>query len=158
MNLMNSETEWPSGLAAQMVTDGCGFEPKIKPPPMLTNMSVSKRIEKAWLPCWPLYSQQVLHHAEVNLRITQVRKHIKCYPPCISNPGQMSSEVQNRGISGSMKRTCVPKKFKKKNTIKELAILKLSFKRKSHRKFKVFWILTRNLHVIWRTFIQITFK
>ena len=41
---------------------------------------------------------------EVNLRITQVRKDARD-PPWIWNPGQTSPEVQNRGISGSTKRT-----------------------------------------------------
>ena len=35
--------------------------PRHEPPPMLVDMSVSTWIEKAWLPCWPLYSQQVSH-------------------------------------------------------------------------------------------------
>ena len=35
---------------------------------------------------------------EVNLRITQASKHVRG-PPWVWNPGQMSPEVQNRGIS-----------------------------------------------------------
>ena len=45
---------------------------------------------------------------EVNLRITQARKHAR-NPPWLWNPGQTSPEVQNRGISGPSKN------FKKKN-------------------------------------------
>ena len=38
------------------------------------------------------------------------------YQPRLWNPGKKSPEVQNRGISGPTKRTCVlPKNFKKKN-------------------------------------------
>ena len=33
------------------------------------------------------------------------------------NPGQTSPEVQNRGISGPTKRTCVPQKFKIKKVV-----------------------------------------
>ena len=44
---------------------------------------------------------------EANLRITLVRKHTKRDPPWLWNPGQTSSEVQNRGISGHTKRTYV---------------------------------------------------
>ena len=52
---------------------------------------------------------------EVNLRITQVRKHAKRDPPWLWNPGQMSPEVQNRGISGpTNKDLCPPKIFLKK--------------------------------------------
>ena len=50
---------------------------------------------------------------DVNLRITQVRQHARD-PTWLWNPGQMSPEVQNRGISGPMKRTYVLKKFYKK--------------------------------------------
>ena len=42
--------------ATQMVV---GLSPK--PPPMLMDTSASMWIEKAQLPCWPLYSQQVSH-------------------------------------------------------------------------------------------------
>ena len=42
--------------AAQTVV---GLSPET--PPMLADMSLSMWIKKAWLPCWPLYSQQVLH-------------------------------------------------------------------------------------------------
>ena len=47
---------------------------------------------------------------EVTLRITQARKHTKRDPPWLWNPGQMSPEIQNRGISGPTKRTYVLKK------------------------------------------------
>ena len=32
-----------------------------EPPPVLADMSASTWVEKAWLPYWPLYSQQVSH-------------------------------------------------------------------------------------------------
>ena len=44
---------------------------------------------------------------------TQVRD-----PPWLWNPGEMSSEVQNRGTSGPTKRTHVLQKLKKKSIIK----------------------------------------
>ena len=37
-------------------TNGYGFEPQYKPPPILADISVSMWIKKAWLPCWHLYS------------------------------------------------------------------------------------------------------
>ena len=53
---------------------------------------------------------------EVNLRITQARKHARD-PPWLWNPGQTSLEVQNREISGPKKRTylCPQKILKKKS-------------------------------------------
>ena len=41
--------------------------------------------------------------SEVNLRITQVREHARD-PPWLWNPGKTSPDVQNKCISGSMKR------------------------------------------------------
>ena len=43
----------------------------------------------------------------VNLRMTQARKHAKRDPRWLWNQGQMSPEVQHRGISGPTKGTCV---------------------------------------------------
>ena len=73
-----------------------------KPPPMLVDTSVSMCIEKARLPCWPLYSQD--HTSEIACKGS----------PWFWNPGQTSPEVQNRGISGPTKRTYVLKIFLKK--------------------------------------------
>ena len=65
-----------------------------EPPPMLVETSVSMWIEKARLPCWTLYSGQLSHQRW----IWQARKHTRD-PPWLWNPGQMSPEVHNRGIS-----------------------------------------------------------
>ena len=51
-----------------------GLRPKS--PQMLADTSAGMWIKKAQLHCWSLHSQQVLQ-PEVNLRITQVRKHAK---------------------------------------------------------------------------------
>ena len=51
---------------------------------------------------------------EVNLRITQARKHSRD-PPWISNSGQTVPEVQNRGISGPTKKDLCPQNFFKKS-------------------------------------------
>ena len=37
-------------------------------------------------------------------------------PPWLWNPGQMSPEVQNNGISGPPKKLCLPKQFRKKRS------------------------------------------
>ena len=53
--------------------------------------------------------------SEVNLRIllcTGDKAHKQVDPPWLWNPGQMSPEVQNRGISGPTKRTDVLQKLK----------------------------------------------
>ena len=49
---------------------------------------------------------------EANLWITQARKHARD-PPWLWNPGQISPDVQNRGIWGPRKRTYVLQKIKK---------------------------------------------
>ena len=49
---------------------------------------------------------------EVNLGITQARKHARDQP-WLGNPGQMLPEVQNSGISGSTKRTYILQFFLK---------------------------------------------
>ena len=56
---------------------------------------------------------------EMNLRITQVKKHA-WDPPWLWNPGQTSPEVQNRDISGSMKRINDLKNFLKKQKKRKL--------------------------------------
>ena len=52
--------------------------------------------------CTPLLVEKSCVAPEVNLRITQARKHARD-PPWLWNPGQKSPEVQNRGISGPTK-------------------------------------------------------
>ena len=59
--MWSAEPEWSSGFqrCASCSTDGRGFEPQTS-----TNACghVGKYVDqKAWLPCWPLYSQQVSH-------------------------------------------------------------------------------------------------
>ena len=44
---------------------------------------------------------------DVNLRITRWQRMQARDPPWVWNPGETQSEVQNRGISATMKRTCV---------------------------------------------------
>ena len=56
---------------------------------------------------------------EVNLRITQARQHAKDLS-WLWNPGQTSAEVQNRGISGSIKRTYVTQNFFRKKKEKKV--------------------------------------
>ena len=70
-----------------------------------------------WLPCWLLYSQQVLHRQFMACRwwSMQVRD-----PSWLWNPGEMSSEVQNRGTSGPTKRTHVLQKFNKKKRFRHI--------------------------------------
>ena len=48
----SAEPEWLNG-------NSVGLNPE--PPPMLVGTSASTWMESAWLPCWLLYSQQVLH-------------------------------------------------------------------------------------------------
>ena len=76
-------------------------------------------IEKAWLPCWPLYSQQVSHQRW----IWGSHKRESTHPSWLWNPGQTSPEVQNRGISGPTKRTYVLQKLKKTNKKQSLVLL-----------------------------------
>ena len=55
---LKAEPQWPSGIQhCTRHTGGCAREPS----PMPVDTSASMWIKKAWLPCWPLYSQQVLH-------------------------------------------------------------------------------------------------
>ena len=67
--------------------------------------------------CTPLLVEKAGVAPEVNLRNPlcageEARK--RWNPPWLWNPGQTSPKVQNRGISGPTKRTCVLQKFKKK--------------------------------------------
>ena len=90
-------------------TDGHGFEPRPKPPPMLVDMSASTWIKKDSAMLTSIQSAGVT--PEVNLRITKVRKHTKRDPPWLWNPVQTSPEVQNRGISGPHKKELCPPKI-----------------------------------------------
>ena len=66
-----TSSQWPSSLQCLTVV-GSSHEP----PPVLADMSAGTWIEKAWLPCWPLYSQQVLHQRWISgIHCTQATKH-----------------------------------------------------------------------------------
>ena len=83
-----------------------------------------------WLPCWPLYSQQMLHQRWIwGLAHKQESMQAR-NPPWLWNPGQTSPEVRNRGISGPTKRTRVLQKFKKKE--KKFNILSQHWGSRSH--------------------------
>ena len=64
---------------------------------------------------------------EVNLRITQVRKHARDLLP-LGNTGQTLPEVQNRGINGPMKRTFVLQNLKKnKKKLSKVTLLETPY-------------------------------
>ena len=88
-------------------TNGRGFEPWPKPPPMLVDTYASTWIKKGLAMLTSTQSAGVT--PEVNVRITKVRKHAKRDPPWLWNKGQTSPEVQNRGISGQKKDLCPTK-------------------------------------------------
>ena len=69
---------FPSGLQrrACCVPHGRGFEPQSST--LLVDTSANTWIKKVWLPCWPLQSAGVT--PEVDLRITQARKHARDPP------------------------------------------------------------------------------
>ena len=94
-------------------TDGRGFEPRTSTNACRHVFKYMDRKGSAAM-LTPIQSAGVT--PEVNLRITQVRKHTKD-PPWFWNPGQTSPEVQNRGISGPTKRTYVLQKLKKKKNL-----------------------------------------
>ena len=95
-------------LTAQMVV---GLHPK--PPPMLVDTCASMWIEKARL-------QWAGVAPEVNLRITQVRKHTKRDPPWLWNPGLKTgvSLVPRKGLLSS-------KNLKKRKILKLLMVTAL---------------------------------
>ena len=84
-------------------------------PPMLVYKYVDWMV---CLPCWPQRGQQVSHLRGIwgihymQATCMQVRESIMAL-----KPGQMSPQVQNRGISGLQKRTDVFQKLKKLITI-----------------------------------------
>ena len=83
---------------------------------MLVDLSASIWVEKAQLPSWPLYSQQVLHQRWIWW--SHRWESMQTDPPWLWNPGQMSTEVQNRGISGPTKGLVSSKNLKKKTKMK----------------------------------------
>ena len=90
---------------------------------MLADTSAGTWIEKAQLPCWPPYSQQVLHQRWISgiHCIMQVTKHASEGSTLALKPGETLPEVQNRSISGPTKRIYVVKKiFKKTKKKKDL--------------------------------------
>ena len=69
--------------------------------------------------CTPLLVEKAGVTPEVNLRTPLCTGEEACKrgnPPWLWNPGQTSPEVQNRGISGPTKRTCVLQNLKKKKS------------------------------------------
>ena len=67
-----------------------------------------------FIQCTPLLVEKAGVTPEVNLRnllCEGEEAHKWGNPPWLWNPGQTSPEVQNRGISGPTKRTCVLQKF-----------------------------------------------
>ena len=63
-------------------------------------------------PCWLPRGQQVSHQSRISgIHCTQAMKQASKGLPWLGNPGQTSPEVQNRGVSGPIKRTDV---FRKK--------------------------------------------
>ena len=104
-----AEPEWPIGIErCARRTDDRWFEPWPKPPPMLVDTSTSTWIKKAWLPCdaMPCPMQCALVTPEVNLRITQTRKHAKGSSLALKPRVDITRSPQ-WGISDPMKRTYV---------------------------------------------------
>ena len=97
-----AEPEWPSGLQHRTCgMDGSGFEPQTS-----TNacVHICRYVDQKGLAAMLSSIQSAGVAPEVNLR----------NPPWLWNPGQISPEVQNRGISGPTKRTYVLQNLKKK--------------------------------------------
>ena len=93
-----------SAVLAVCRTDGCGFEPRTS-----TNSC-----------------GHVCRYVDRNGRWQSMQARD---PPWLWNPGETLPEVQNRGISGPTKRTCVLQKLKKKNSYCPCLFF---FKYKSH--------------------------
>ena len=75
------EPEWPSGRQyCACCTDGHGFKPWPEPPPMLVNTSASMWIKKGSAAMLTSFQSAGIT-PEVNLRVTQMRKHAKRDPP-----------------------------------------------------------------------------
>ena len=91
--------------------DGHGFEPRTS-----TNACrhVYRFVDQIDLAAMLTSIQSAGVTQEVNLRITQARKHARD-PSWLQNQGQTSPEVQNRDISGPTKKTYVLQKILKKN-------------------------------------------
>ena len=112
-------TLWPSRsgrvvysavLVAQMVV---GSSPK--PPPMLADMSAGVWIKKARLPCWPLYSQQVLHQRWISgIHCTQVTKHASEGSTLALKPRGDVARSPKQGYQCPTKRSYVLQKILKK--------------------------------------------
>ena len=89
------------------------FEPE--PPPMLADVSASMWIKKARLPCWPLYSQQVLHERWIwGIARRQESMQVK-NPSWLWNPGQISPGIKI-GISVAPEKGHVFQNFLKKSS------------------------------------------
>ena len=124
--------------------DGHGFEPQ---PKFFTNACehICKYVDQKGSAAMLTSLRSAGVTPEVNLRITQVGKHKNTDPPSLWDPGQMSPEVQNRGISAPTERTYVLKNIWKnaESTLRAI-FLKLwrSVKIKFCRyvsSFQLFW-------------------
>ena len=69
-------------------------------------LSIQVRIKKAWLPCWPVYSQQVSCQKWIWGSHKQESMRMRDLPSF-----ETSLKVQNSGTSGYTKRTYVLQKF-----------------------------------------------
>ena len=121
-----------------------------------TCLQVSKR-----LGCHAgLYTVYCKGVSEVNLRITQARKHTKRDPPWLRNPGQMSPEVQNRGISGPTKRTYAFKiVFLKSNIHTEFHVFdRLLYNNKIVRMVDHAFEGLQELKILWVSLLMILFR
>ena len=76
--------------------------------------AASMWVKVAWLSCRLSRGRQVSHQRWI-WGMARRQESMQASPPWLWNPGQMSPEVQNRGISGPTKRTCVLKTKQKKN-------------------------------------------
>ena len=109
------QTEWltvPCLLrVAQTVV---GLSPK--PPPMLADMSAGMWMEKAQLPCWPLYSQQVLHQRWISgIHCMQVTKHASDGSTLALKPRGDVTRSPKQGYQWPHEKDLCPPKIKKKS-------------------------------------------
>ena len=87
-----------------------------EPPSMLADPSAGMWIEKARLPCWPLYSQQVLHQRWISrIHCMQATKHASEGSTLTLKPrGDVTRSPKQRYQWPFEKDLCPPKKFLKK--------------------------------------------
>ena len=91
-------------------------------------LCTSMWIKKAWLPCWPSRSQQVLHQRLIwGIHCKHAMEQASEGSTWLWNPEQTSPVVQNRGISGPTKWLVSSKNCKPKIFEKEFCLLKSSW-------------------------------